>query len=339
MSKDTRVFTEEQKHSFFKPIQHRQKRRAWWHDYTSRNYYMVTVKTSHQMPPLSNVIGNLTYPTDYPRVEPTLIGRIIFDALKITKQQFSNFQVHGLAIMPDHIHLIIYIAENNSPHLGKIIGYFMGRCTVLLHQQFPLLSEVKYFEPGFHDWIVSRHGQLGNFIRYVKDNPRRLMIKRTYPDLFRTKKMLIVNGVQMASKGNAFLLRHPLRIQVRFSSKLKPEEWEARCDHYNRIIAQGGVLISPFIHPNEKMIMKRAIENGASIILLVDNGFRERQAPTGALFDLCAAGRALIIAPSAYNPEKKSIKREECLQLNSWARLFAEQDPQFFLRPNSTNPS
>lgn len=82
--------------------------------------------------------------------------------------------------------------------------------------------------------------------------------------------------------------------------------------------------------------MRKGIQHGAGVVILVDNGFREREAPVGGLFDLCAEGRALIIAPSAYDPDKKRIRRDECMRLNSWSRLFAEQDPEFYLRPISS---
>ncbi len=332
MAKDDRDFSEEQKKRFFKPISHHHKRRAWWHDYTSRCFYMVTMTKSCSTPNLSNLVGSLKEPGSPPETILTPTGLIIARALTLTHEKFPSFEIRKQVIMPDHIHLLVNITADDSPHLGKIIGWFAGECTRRLRAHMSTGSNLSFFEGGFHDWIVHKEGQVASFENYILDNPRRLMIKQARPDLFTANQIVAINGSHFSTKGNIFLLRHPLRAQVRFSRTLSPEQWEARCRCWDEIIQQGGVLISPFIHPNEKEFMTKAIEAGAGIIILVDNGFRERSAPYGKLFDLCAEGRALIIAPADYDPTKKVIQRAECLRLNSWARLFAEQDPECILR-------
>ena len=331
MGKDLRKFSEVERKAFFKEVVHRQRRRARWHDYTSRCFYMVTLNKNSRTPDLSRLVGSLTDMGDPPRVELTTIGALLTSALSETVFRFPMFRVCRQVFMPDHVHLVIQISCDDSPHLGTIIGFFSGRATHKL-REFTGNQEAQYFEKNFHDLIVYGRDQLRRFNDYVSDNPRRLMIKRLRPDLFTAQQMLTSNECSFHTKGNFFLLRHPLRIQVRFSRRFTAEEWEERCRSYMRVIAHGGVLVSPFIHPNEREILKLGIENGAGIIYLVNNGFRERSAPHGGLFDLCAKGRALIIAPPAYEPTKKDIRRVECMELNSWARLFAEKDPEYTLK-------
>lgn len=329
---DNRDFTDADKARFFKPTIHNHKRRAYFHDYTTASLYMVTVNKAPNIPTLSYLNGDPKDRKNPPEAVPTETGLHILNAINITQKKYPMFVVRRHVIMPDHVHLAVHITKDNSPHLGTIIGFFMSECTRQYNRLDTNGKKISFFERGFNDRIVYKKGQYKRFLHYIDDNPRRALIKRGRPDLFTANHILTVNGVKMDMKGNAFLLRHPLRVQVRFSSKLTEAEWEARCEEYKRVIDRGGVLVSPFIHPKEREWKQRALAEGASVVILVNNGFRERSAPGGELFDHCAAGRALIIAPAEYDPEIKGVKRTECMEMNSWARLFSEQDPEYYLR-------
>jgi hypothetical protein len=60
---------------------------------------------------------------------------------------------------------------------------------------------------------------------------------------------------------------------------------------------KGVVMVSPFIFMQEKQVMEFLLREQRPFILLVDNGFRDYNKPSDALFDACAAGRLLILSP------------------------------------------
>jgi hypothetical protein len=70
------------------------------------------------------------------------------------------------------------------------------------------------FEPNYNDHILMRDGQLENWKRYLRDNPRRLMMRREYPDLFRRALCIIIDGIRYSAFGNMLLLRQPEKHQV-----------------------------------------------------------------------------------------------------------------------------
>ena len=100
---------------------------------------------------------------------------------------------------------------------------------------------------GINDRIVFDQEQLDILIRYIADNPRRLLIKRLYPDLFRRNLSVNINGDVVDCVGNMFLLRKPLMaVHVRRKwSAGEVEAYKARCIE---AALNGVVLISPFIH-------------------------------------------------------------------------------------------
>ena len=61
------------------------------------------------------------------------------------------------------------------------------------------------------------------------------------------------------------------------------------------------------------------------MICLKNKGFSKFEKPSGRLFDVCASGRLLWLAPASweYVPGKKPISREDALVLNTLAQLVA----------------
>ena len=67
--------------------------------------------------------------------------------------------------------------------------------------------------------------------------------------------------------------------------------------------------------------MHEAMDSGASLIALKNNGFPSIYKPAGKFFDACAAGRLLLLAPKAwgYRQGKAQLSREQCCVLNAVA--------------------
>jgi len=89
--------------------------------------------------------------------------------------------------------------------------------------------------------------------------------------------------------------------------------------------ARGAVLISPCISHGEREIARRAFVAGYRVITLQNKGFSPLYKPGGKLFDTCAAGNLLMLAPInwPYVPGEKSITRDQAQVLNRIAQFIA----------------
>ena len=161
------------------------------------------------------------------------------------------------------------------------------------------------FSP-FNDRIIYNYTQLDRAIKYVGDNPRRLIIKREFPDLFKRYLHLEIAGHEYAAYGNIFLLRGIYLLPVRIHRKWSEEEFRDYEEKCRLEISKGAIPISPAIHKAEKKIIKMALDSGSRVILLTDQGFEARFKPKGRNFDLCAEGRLLLLAPWPENFGRKS---------------------------------
>ena len=89
-----------------------------------------------------------------------------------------------IAVMPDHIHFIIRVLRPMAKPLGNAIGGFKAGSSKAAIGTGGLWAE------GFQDTILFHEGQLEAMFNYLRDNARRLAVKRLFPDLFRVRRNL-----------------------------------------------------------------------------------------------------------------------------------------------------
>ena len=254
-------------------------------------------------------------------------------------------------MMPDHLHSILFVKERMPQHLGHIIKGFKASTNKEYRRLIapapstavPVVSSAAtpsqrtgrpkpdrkhglLWSIGYTDGILGRKGQLNNWLAYLRDNPRRLLMKRLHPEFFRVQRNVLVGCYEFSAIGNRYLLSHPVRLQVQCSRRLTQEEIAQQTSYYLGLAKRGAVLVSPSISPGEKAIMRAAFDAGYPLILLQENGFTELAKPGGARFDACAEGRLLILAPWEHHNQRLAINRSQCLSLNDMARAICEGD-------------
>ena len=326
-------------------------RRCVDHDYTARQMYMVTMTTEGRLPLFGKVVGRSDAPEgspDAPRVELTELGKRVSDEWWGIPNYYPQIEIIALQMMPDHLHGIIFVKEKMEKDLSRVIRGFKTGCHRAYRELFPSVqaaapsissavpsvatqsqptqprnshpSHGLLFSPGYNDKLLLRQGQLQRWLNYLRDNPRRLLMKREHPDLFRVQRNLMVAGQQFSAIGNRFLLERPLLLQVQCSRRLTPEQIEAQVTYFLTQARAGAVLVSPSISPGEKAIMRAAFNEGLPLIILQENGFTNLAKPGGQRMDACQRGQLLLLAPWEHHNEQLTIRRGQCLQLNGLAK-------------------
>lgn len=292
-----------------KPLNKRHARRSIKHDYKAKKDYFITSVVNPDiafiplctMPPVtesqlrSNIIIN-------PDLSP--LGEMIEKEILDITHFHPKIKIIRYVIMPDHIHIVLKVAERLKRHLGKELAGFFGACTKHYNLHAGISQDKPLFDP-FFDRIIYDSEQLEKSIRYVEDNPRRYILKKRHPQLFKKHLNLRIADRIYSAFGNIFLLRNINLLPVRIHRRWSEQEFEAYEKRCIEEIENGAIPISPAIHKAEKKIYEIAIEMGSAVIKLTDKGFGERFKPQGKEFDLCAEGRLLLLAPW---PEKTSGK-------------------------------
>ena len=198
---------------------------------------------------------------------------------------------------------------------------------------------------GFNDSILWTDERRARATHYLKTNPYRLAIKRLFPDLFKVSRDLEVDLGEgrvghFSAIGNHFLLEVPALAQVQCSRSffayrrdgrgqlLKDEppavetpEFREKWALASKLASTGVPLVSPCISEGEREIARRAFEEGFKVITLANKGFSPLYKPGGKLFETCAEGNLLMLAPAnwPYQPGEKKMTRADALALNQLA--------------------
>ena len=179
------------------------------------------------------------------------------------------------------------------------------------------------FSRNYNDHILEGPDELERWFNYLDDNPRRLAVKRQHPEFFTIVRQRNIGEWSCQMVGNQALLNYPEKAAVVVHSAWSDEEYEMKKRKWLALGDKGGVLISASIATREKVIMREAMNRGHRLIVLRENGFPPLYKPAGESFDACSNGTLLQISPWEYHMNRRTISREQCLQLNRLAELIA----------------
>jgi len=325
-------------------IEHSMLRRMCNHDYQSRCIYMLTLtladRSKHLLGEVRwNVSGGCSSSaTSHDAVfTPTPLGTLVEAEWHALTTRYPQLEIMRLQLMPDHLHIILFVHERIAKPLGKLVGIVKNRSNKhywkqLTEQGFlaPKGQETPppLFSENFQDTILMHEGQLGAMMKYVDENPYRALIKRGNPELFHIVSELKIGNQVFSAIGNRWLINRGVRMQVRCHNNTSERSLKLIAKQKEYILdrgQKGGVVVSPCISAGEKEIARAALDAGVPLIVILENGFSPMYKPPGKYFEACANGLLLMLAPWPYHTEKRAITREQCLQLNAMAYAISNE--------------
>lgn len=283
------------------------------HDYRGRSIYHITICKDPSCPVFSHISGS----TSDPLVTRTPIGEIIEQQILNFPKLCSSLQILQYVIMPDHIHFAIFARDYLPRAIGRYIGMMKVKSGQTIRVAFPEIENI--FLPDFHDRYLLPTHKLVHIIDYIRQNPKRLLARRVNPEFFRRVNNLDIKGSLWQAYGNLQLLESPFKAPVIIHRADSEQINAAKYRRWKHLSENGGVLVSPFISQAEKMVRQQCEAVDGKVILLTNEPFGEREKPALHDFELCAAGRLLIIAPMEALPPG----RETFLHLNSIAEYLS----------------
>ncbi|MGM9648795.1 MAG: transposase [Butyricicoccaceae bacterium] len=137
-------------------------------DYSSQQYYFVTICTQKRRRLLSDIVGN---GLDRSVVSVnTNCGNIAERQLVQIPAHFEGIRIDKYVIMPNHIHMILVIGCDGKtersrpfPTLSTVIGLY--KSGVSREAGFPV------WQKSFHDHIIRNAQDYREIWRYIDENP------------------------------------------------------------------------------------------------------------------------------------------------------------------------
>ena len=345
------------------------KRRLNDWDYSQPRIYMLTLAIEGRRPLLGTLMGDASQPTvapNGPRILPSDLGAAVLQEVDGIPHYYPQITIIARQLMPDHLHILLYVTRPLPVHLGQVVAGFKAGCNKKwrLMQEEAQRQEAQrgeaqrgetqrqnrwapdqapdqtpghvpggsaaggsvpgssaarvrglLWEQGYHDRILSGEGQLQRLVDYIRENPRRSLMRRQHADWFRPFSITAAD-TNLQAYGNLELLHAPHRQSVRISSRITEEERNRQQQELLVAARQGTVLISPFISIGERFVEETALQEHLPIVKLLPNGFSPYYKPQGHYFEACSEGRLLLLTPYPYSTQKVVLTRAVCNYLN-----------------------
>ena len=315
----------------------------------------------------------------------TEIGRAVLEETEHITKIYPQIRILCRQIMPDHLHLLLFVGEALPVHLTSVVSGFKLGCNRGYWNSLANLTDTEHrreeadterrneekiplaklantehrgeeadterrcgeendkkqtavsctadlceaekkdtqarrtglWADGYHDRILFHKGQLDALIHYIKDNPRRLALKRANPGLFKIRQHLQIAGMSFTAMGNIFFADYPQKAVIQCSRKLHQAEIDAKKAECLGEAAKGMVFVSAAISEGEKQICRVVREAGHPIMVLLEKGFPKPEDPNykyfkpqGVYFEACAAGKLLLLEPEKELYEEAEIEAE-----------------------------
>ena len=139
------------------------------YDYSSPNYYFVTICTREK----ACIFG-------MPE-KPSAFGKIVSECLSQISKHFPNVTVDKWVVMPNHIHAIFIL--HGGTNLSSAVGQFKSSVTRQIHQNDPRVS---VWQASYHDHIIRNEADYQRIWSYIDNNPQQWAEDCFYEPTFTT---------------------------------------------------------------------------------------------------------------------------------------------------------
>ena len=346
------------------PLRHHREK-GW--DYRGRAIYHFTLPVEGRYPLFGTLEGE-SAGTAF--VKLNSFGRRVCQMLSGLAQFYKGkgyeLKVLTQMVMPDHVHLVIQVLEPLPHSIGVVVRGFKSGCTKLYKEEYYFNGENAAEMHGeihagaakvngeapvqfarifagrgsiwqqnaayYHERILHAPGQLRRMIDYVKDNPRRLWLKRHNPDLFKLHRQTEAAGLSFTSMGNHFLLNWPDGQTVEISRSATNEQIEEQLRLAIAAAQNGAVTYTAAISKGEQLIARSLRKQGYPLIVLLNDGFPKEGHPNeryykpgGIYFEACSKGQLLLLEPTEQSFLDSSIQKavEETLRRKAEERHYS----------------
>ena len=151
------------------------------YNYNDAGLYFLTMCTDKRRRILSNIVG-VGVPDD-PSIELTECGIIVEKYIKQLNSHYCNISVEQYVIMPNHIHLILFVHENGSSRTptptdnpNSIVPAFVSTFKRLSNKEIGK----NIWQRGFYDHIIRNKNDYEEISKYIYENPLKWQFDELY---------------------------------------------------------------------------------------------------------------------------------------------------------------
>ena len=157
------------------------------YDYSTTGAYFITICTHNRKCLFSNIVGAIH---ELPENKLTKYGEFAEQIIKILPDRF-NVSIPKHIVMPNHIHLIIEINDDDNNRavrepplqyhrsvIDKMVGFFKMNVSKKIH----ITYSDKIWQRSYHDHIIRGENDYQKIWEYIDTNPLKWELDCFYND-------------------------------------------------------------------------------------------------------------------------------------------------------------
>ena len=166
-----------------KDLPQRKPTRLTGFDYNTNGAYFITICTQNRRKLLSRVVGDdvLGVPKN---VELLPHGKIAEKYINQLNDFYESVKVEGYVIMPNHIHIMLFVSENGTPRTSSPTKQTSAASQFV--STFKRFCNKDYgkniWQRGFYDHIIRNHEDYEEHVKYIYENPTRWYYDELYTE-------------------------------------------------------------------------------------------------------------------------------------------------------------
>ena len=284
--------------------------RYYGYDYSRGAVMFVSTSTEPRQSVFSRIEGGKAIPTDF--------GRAVLHELFITTQRVPEVKLSRYVLMPDHVHLLLWITPGQPDGL-KRLGRFVGGFKRAVRQRWKELGhQGELWQEGYHDLICLDRDFIEGVKLYIDYNPLKWELMHTEKGLIPIREPLdcawLPDGTYWKGIGRCDLLDGSRKLcAVRISRRLEATLIPQAIARLKSALEKGYCFVSTFLSPGERALYRMLSETGAEFVHIKGTAIPVVYRPSIHETPLFAAKRLLVLGRQT---DEREVRRPDCLALN-----------------------
>ena len=153
--------------------------KSW--NYSNNGGYFITICTDNR----KHILSKICVGDGFPVPQLTKTGQIVDNYIKNINLKYSCATVSEYVVMPNHVHLLLFIDNNGtgnpSPTVGNIIGWFKYNTTKSVNEESKSAGN-KLWQRSYYDHIIRDKKDYDEKLNYILSNPYKWTEDEYYSD-------------------------------------------------------------------------------------------------------------------------------------------------------------
>ena len=143
-------------------------------DYSTKGAYFITLCTEDRLQILSRIVGG-DVPGAPKNVKLLPYGIVADKYIKQMNGFYENISVDQYVIMPNHIHILLFVCEGGSPRTStptkqtSTVSHFVSTFKRFCNREYG----ENIWQRGFHDHVIRGREDYEEIAKYIYENPMR----------------------------------------------------------------------------------------------------------------------------------------------------------------------